>query len=107
MVFSARLENIHQLRSYYAFGFFAFLPSLSILVGTAFLIYEIPAAYNQIFLALIDVLILTILGLILALCHTCKPDDYFEDVDEDGIKINKRIESFDEVLNEYIQPEIG
>ena len=56
-------------------------------------------AYTQLYMAEIDVLVLTILVLILALCHTRKPDDYFEDVDEDGLKINKRVESFDEVLN--------
>lgn len=40
---------------------------------------------------MIDVLILTILEMILALCHTKKEEDYFDDVDEDGLKINKRI----------------
>ena len=37
-VFSARLENIHCLRSFYAFGFFAFLPALAVLAGTAMLV---------------------------------------------------------------------
>lgn len=59
------------------------------------LISETQINYNQLFMAEIDVLILTIAELVLALWHTRKPEDYFEDADEDGIYINKRIEALD------------
>jgi len=76
-VFSARLANTHVLRSFYAFGFFAFLPALAVLAGTGMLVSETIVAYDQLFMAEVDVLILTTLVLILALCHTSKPEDYF------------------------------
>ena len=38
-VFSARLENVHGLRSYNAFGFFAFISSLAVIAGTGMLLY--------------------------------------------------------------------
>ena len=37
-VFSAKLENVHCLRSYNAFGFFAFFSSLAVIAGTSMLL---------------------------------------------------------------------
>jgi hypothetical protein len=33
-----------------------------------------------------------------------KNADFFDDVDDEGLKVNKRIESWDEVLNENVMP---
>jgi hypothetical protein len=94
-VFSVRLESTHQLKSYNAFGFFAFVPALATIAGTGMLVYETTAAYDQLFMAEIDVLILSVLVLVLALCHIRKDEDFFEDTDEDGLHINKRVDALD------------
>jgi lysylphosphatidylglycerol synthetase-like protein (DUF2156 family) len=59
------------------FGFLAFISSLAVLAGTAILFSSSALSYSQLSMAIIDVLVLTILELVLALCHTCKPEDFF------------------------------
>jgi len=63
--------------------------------------------FDQLFMSKVDVLILSVLELIFAICHARKEADFFADTDEDGIQVNRRISSFDEVLNQYVQPEFG
>jgi hypothetical protein len=60
-VFSARLESVHELKAYHAFGFFTILSSLAIIAGTIMLVFETKIGYDQLFMAEVDVLILCIL----------------------------------------------
>ena len=60
---------------------------------------------DQLFMARVDVLVLSVLALILALCNSRKEDDFFEDIDDEGMIMNKRIEVYDEALHGEIMPE--
>lgn len=55
-------------------------------------------------MAYVDALALSVISLILAIMNSRKNADFFDDVDNEGLKVNKRIESWDEVLNDNVMP---
>ena len=58
-------------------------------------------------MAIIDVVILSLLELILGICNVNKDNDYFEDIDEDGLIINKRIEIREEDKPSGVMPDFN
>lgn len=55
----------------------------------------------------IDILVLTTACIILSIFNSRKDEDFFEEKDEDGIIINKRIIQSDSIMQEAIVPFIA
>lgn len=55
-------------------------------------------------MAYIDIIVLTTVCVILSILNSRKGDDFFEEKDEDGIIINKRIIQSDSIMQEAIVP---
>lgn len=72
--------------------------------GTTILLKDNFTSIDQLFMAYVDALALSVISLILAIMNSRKNADFFDDVDDEGLKVNKRIESWDEVLNENVMP---
>ena len=87
---SAKMESVSGLGVLHAFGFVSFICSICFIGGSIILIKD-GVIGDQLFMAKLDVLILAVLALIVALCNSRKDDDFFQDIDEDGMVMNKRI----------------
>lgn len=55
-------------------------------------------------MAYIDVIVLTVLCIVLAILNSRKDNDFFEEKDEEGVIINKRIISGDSIMHDAIVP---
>lgn len=59
---------------------------------------------DQELMAYVDILVLTVACIVLAIFNSRKGDDFFEEKDEDGYVINKRIVQSDSIMQEAIVP---
>jgi len=55
-------------------------------------------------MAYIDIIVLTTVCVILSILNSRKGDDFFEEKEQDGIIINKRIIQSDSIMQEAIVP---
>ena len=105
-VFKAKLDSVDNFKIFNIFSFLSFISSAAILLGTGIIIYE-NKTVNQALMAYIDVLVLTVLCIILAILNSRKGSDFFEEKDEDGFVLHKRIVDCDSILHEAIEPMIA
>lgn len=110
-VFKAQLDTPQNFRVFNIFTLFSFIPSVAILYAAIILLIQYVNSMetfvlDQLIIAYIDVIVVMLAGLILGICNTCKGDRFFEEEDEDGIILNKRIYQSDEIMQEVLSPMI-
>ena len=109
-IFKAQLDSVQNFRIFHVFSFLSFIPSIAILYAVIKLIIAhkhtdgVTVLVDQLFMAYIDIIIIVTIYLILAIWNVCKKDDFFEEQDEEGYIMNKRIASSDEIMHEAIVP---
>ena len=96
-VFKAKLDDVQNFKIFNIFSFLSFISSAGVLLGTGIVIHE-HQTVDQALMAYIDVLVLTLACIILAILTSRKGSDFFEEKDEDGFIMHKRIVDCDSIM---------
>lgn len=102
-VFKAKLESVHSFRVFNVFTFLSFIPSFTILYALIILLIRHINDENsntQLMMAYIDTIVIVVLVCLFGVVNVCKAVDFFEEVDEDGVVINRRVTHDNDIMHE-------